>query len=457
VLANNPGEQKKLSLRSCLCATASMPLMPSAPPEIGDDGQQMDSPLVVRVILSLKNFILRRWSGTFGLVAISVLCLPSVPAVASTGPIQRTPGQVLLVFNAASPISTAIARDYAAKRHVENVLSITCPDSALRAEDETITLPAYTTSIEEPIRHYLAVHAAIDFIVLTKGVPIRIRGATTGWGVDGMENASVDSTLAALDYDKIPGAVKIGVNSTPRGYAWLNRYWNADEPFSHAKFGGYLVTRLDGYTEADAEALVTRSLAAEKGLAPEGKVLFDIQTRCGLGNKATQPAPITGTFIAGESAWSDWNADMLHAADILTARHIPVEVDVTPSFIGHRAHLLGYFSWGSNDSNYTADAYQSLSFDPGSISDTAVSTSGRTFLPTSGGQSLLVDLLAHGLTAGKGYTDEPFLQAIASPTIVMDRYTRGYTMAESFYAASHFVGWEDVVVGDPLCRPYPQK
>ena len=30
----------------------------------------------------------------------------------------------------------------------------------------------------------------------------------------------------------------------------------------------------------------------------------------------------------------------------------------------------------------------------------------------------------------------------------------GYTLAESFYAASHFVGWEDVVIGDPLCSPY---
>jgi len=27
-------------------------------------------------------------------------------------------------------------------------------------------------------------------------------------------------------------------------------------------------------------------------------------------------------------------------------------------------------------------------------------------------------------------------------------------MAESFYAASHFMGWQDVVIGDPLCCPY---
>jgi hypothetical protein len=28
-------------------------------------------------------------------------------------------------------------------------------------------------------------------------------------------------------------------------------------------------------------------------------------------------------------------------------------------------------------------------------------------------------------------------------------------MAESFYMASPFVGWEDVYIGDPLCCPYP--
>ena len=76
------------------------------------------------------------------------------------------------------------------------------------------------------------------------------------------------------------------------------------------------------------------------------------------------------------------------------------------------------------------------------------------FLPTTGGQSLLTDLIAHGLTCGKGYVDEPLLQAIASPSVALDRYTAGFTMAESFYMASHFVSWEDIVIGDPLCAPY---
>ena len=83
-----------------------------------------------------------------------------------------------------------------------------------------------------------------------------------------------------------------------------------------------------------------------------------------------------------------------------------------------------------------------------------ISTSARTFLPTHGGQSLIADLIAQGVTGAKGYTDEPLLQAVASPSILWDRYTHGWTLAESFYAASRFVGWEDIVLGDPLCRPY---
>jgi hypothetical protein len=124
------------------------------------------------------------------------------------------------------------------------------------------------------------------------------------------------------------------------------------------------------------------------------------------------------------------------------------------TFAGNVTNLLAYFSWGSNDSTFDPNAYVSLMFAPGSLADTAVSTSGRTFLVTSGGQSLVADLVAHGLTSGKGYVGEPLLQGVASPSIALARYYSGYSMAESLYAASRFVGWEDVVLGDPLGTPY---
>ena len=41
-----------------------------------------------------------------------------------------------------------------------------------------------------------------------------------------------------------------------------------------------------------------------------------------------------------------------------------------------------------------------------------------------------------------------------NPDILFDRYVRGATLAESFYAASYMVLWKDLVIGDPLCAPY---
>jgi uncharacterized protein (TIGR03790 family) len=374
--------------------------------------------------------------------------------------VKHSPDQVLVVVNSASPTSRAIAADYVQKRKIKNVVTVKCADSALNPDNETVPYADFTTLIEQPVRDYLAKHSGIDFIVLTKGIPLRVKGGETGNAIDGgIASPSVDSSLAALDYATIPDAKKYHFASPnngagdARGNAWANRYWNSNEPFSHEKFGGYLVSRLDGYTRQGAMGLVTEAIASEHN-PPKGKVLLDVQPDFQLGDKAANPKPSIDFTLTAEAPWDTFNADMAHAADILQARGIPYELDLNQKFVGERRDLAGYYSWGSNDSHFKAPAYASLRFAPGSISDTAVSTCARTFLPTEGGQTLTADLLAHGLTAAKGYVNEPWLQANSSPSIVLDHYTSGYTMAESFYAGSRFVGWEDIVIGDPLCAPY---
>ena len=396
--------------------------------------------------------------------ASSVVDASSTPDAADAAPYpsRRTPSEVLLVENTSSPTSMAIASDYAQKRSIANVLSIQCADSATSADSETIALSDFTSQIATPVTGYLASHPAIDFIVLTKGVPIRINGAATGCCMNGSApgQPSVDSFLAAIDYPTLAGATQVPINgSATVGVGWLNRYWNATVPFSHAQFGGYLVTRLDGYTQADAISLVTEALAGEASPG-DGPAMFDVDVNHALGDKTGAPEPITFSDydptmgVTAEWDWSVWNADMLHARDILEASGIQNQLYMNGTFVGGVSGLLAYFSWGSNDSTFDASAYESLGFAPGSLGDTAVSTSGRTFLPTSGGQSLVADLVAHGFTAVKGYVGEPLLQGIASPTIALSRYHSGFSMAESMYAASRFVGWEDVVLGDPLATPY---
>jgi uncharacterized protein (TIGR03790 family) len=376
--------------------------------------------------------------------------------------------RVLVVKNVKSPVSIAVADDYMNRRGVANVLELNCADDANNQDAETIDYPDYLTAIEAPLLAYLNAHTNIDFIVFTKGIPIRVRN-TPGKPYGGV--CSLDSRVATLGYDKSPTSSVINVSDPSYGTsyvgtAWANKFFNSQTRFSHAAFGGYLVTRLDGYTQADAIAVTTRSLAADKnlqnGIAGTGQILLDACSDFGFPNREGQPytllpadyKPGQAINIIHESAYGEYNSDMGVAYNYLTSKNIPVLYDTVASFVGGKKNLAGYISWGSNDTHYDAAGYNSLSFSPGALAETAVSTSARTFLPTSGGQSLIDDLVSQGVTGVKGYTDEPLLQGIASPSILFNRYVRGWTLAESYYAASRLEGWMGIVIGDPICRAY---
>jgi uncharacterized protein (TIGR03790 family) len=378
-----------------------------------------------------------------------------LPLIALAFPTVRDVDRVVVVKNLNSTASVAVADDYMKRRGVKNVVTIKCKDSAKALLDETTQWKIYKESIEKPISDFLGKHPEVDFIVLTKGIPIRISDAPDR----GMDNHQpcLDNTLAALGYDT--GGNMQTISFGGRGTAIANHFFSSTEPFSHTKFGGYLVTRLDGYTVKEAQALTTRALAAEKA-RPTGKILLDISPGYGVASMLMQPKPLferkqgTAKWTIVDVGYADFNGDILKAADILKGSKIPCELNKGDEMVGSREGLMGYVSWGSNDKKYDEEAYHSVKFAPGGICETAVSSSGRTFLKTSGGQSLIADLLVQGATGAKGYTDEPFIIAMASSSILFERYTRGWTLAESYYAASRFVGWEDIVIGDPICRPY---
>src|SRR6202050_2482273 len=98
----------------------------------------------------------------------------------SAAPIAHSPNEVLLVYNSNSPVSTAIANYYAAKRGITNILAVYCEDSALSQTNENIPYASYVSQIQTPISTYLSSHSGINFIVLTKGIPIRIGGQDVG-------------------------------------------------------------------------------------------------------------------------------------------------------------------------------------------------------------------------------------------------------------------------------------
>ncbi len=368
-----------------------------------------------------REVLLWQWFSLAACVLLNLLARGAggqqATLIQRPGPIS--PAHVLVVINSKSPDSVAIGAYYVQKRHIprSNVCTVSCPTV------EECSKMEYETQVEAPIIRFLSrtlgsntptdqsFAQSIDFIVLTKGFPIRMHEGL--WSTDSIL-ASLGQTLRK---DHIP-----------------NPYFNKAERFTFAKFHCRLVTRLEGYTRADCLKLVDNSLAAK---------------------------PLKGPFFLHTGPGHEDNNykfvnDGMRAADfLLKAKGFQSTLDTGEAFPGNQKNLMGYFSWGSNDAHFDKAAYNSLSFAPGGIAETVVSTSGRTFRnPAEPGQSLIADLIAQGVTGCKGYVSEPYADAIAHAGLLFDRYTNGFSLAESFYAATRYLCWKDVVIGDPLCAPY---
>jgi uncharacterized protein (TIGR03790 family) len=358
---------------------------------------------VIADMLAAANFVL--------IFALLLFAVSRVSAQAKSLPQRPTATHLLVVENTRSADSLAIAGYYVRKRHVPgaHLCRIACPTT------EECTMVEYKQQMEAPIKRFVREgRLAIDYIVLTKGMPIKTKEGPAG-------GFCTDSLLATMDWSLLTGR-------SP------NPYFAKSDRFTHAKYNLYLVTRLIGYSRADCLKLIDNAVAARPARGP-----FLIHT--GPGHES--------------GGYKSVNDGMREAHAVLTRKGLQSILDTNDAFTGGYTHLMGYFSWGSNDKRYDKKAYNSLRFVPGAIAETAVSTSARTFdNPNAPGQSLIGDIVAQGVTGCKGYVSEPFADSIAHADILFDRYTSGFTLAESFYAASPYIYWKDIVIGDPLCAPY---
>jgi uncharacterized protein (TIGR03790 family) len=365
--------------------------------------------------------------------AALALCV-SDQAIAQTG------ANVLLVVNDASSTGDTIAKHYVERRPVPgaNVCRIST------TLEETIERAPYVQQIENPIWRCIARQAAQDrilYILLTKGVPIRIGGTGGRAGTV----SSVDSELTLL-YRRHTGTPASVAGFIPNPYFAGNAPVASVVPFTHERQDVYLVTRLDGYTVQDALALIDRAVAPVRD----------------------------GRFILDErSAWTDnGNAWLRQAAERLRSAGFAdrVLLEESSKVTTGESRVLGYYSWGSNDPAIRIRHFQ-MQFLPGALAAMFVSSDGRTFKEpppawtpgdssnpagSFGGspQSLAADFIRDGATGTAGHVAEPYLDATIRPDILFPVYVSGLNLAEAFYAAMPYLSWQTIVVGDPLCAPF---
>jgi len=67
-------------------------------------------------------------------------------------------------------------------------------------------------------------------------------------------------------------------------------------------------------------------------------------------------------------------------------------------------------------------------------------------------QSLTADYIHEGVTGCSGHIDEPYLAMNPRPELLLPAYYSGRNLAESYYVAMPGLSWQNIVVGDPLCK-----
>src|SRR5437879_4207568 len=135
--------------------------------------------------------------GSRRLTLLFVSCLMlSVGAAKGQRPGQVSVITVVVVKNLNNADSVAIADYYQRKRKLpaENVCEVHCTDV------EECSYKEYEEQLKRPLQQFLArLKHPIDYIVLTKGIPIRTHEGNTG-------GFSVDSLLVMMDTPEPTGS-----------------------------------------------------------------------------------------------------------------------------------------------------------------------------------------------------------------------------------------------------------
>jgi uncharacterized protein (TIGR03790 family) len=376
----------------------------------------------------------------------------AVPAGAELRRPSREAEATLVVFNTLDPHSRALATYYAEQRQIptEQVIGLTCPLT------EEITRQEYIDTIETPLRDHFEKNewwdgrtafdgqreitgSRIRFVALIRGMPLKITTTIRppapdqpapprpngGDPIRGHDEASVDSELSAL-----------GAFSKNNFGIIHNPYYRRFTPVldSAVTAGLLLVCRLDAPTAETVRRMIDDSLKAERG-GLYGWAYID---------RRSIPE---GSYREGD----EW---MKTAATDCWNEGIPVILDNVPEIfpsgfpVTDAALYYGWYAWGVSGAMSTP----APNFRPGAVAVHIHSFSASTLRDPT--KAWVAPLVTMGAAASLGNVYEPYLDLSVHLDVFNERLLKGFTLAESAYSGLKVLSWMNVVVGDPLYRPF---
>lgn len=393
---------------------------------------------------------LRRKAG----VALAALLwlMPAVGAADKNPLPSREAAATLVIYNARDPESKSLADYYAQKRSIagSQVVGLDCP------LDETISRQDYIDAIETPLRRMFenenwweiradlrgqreVTGSRIRFVALMRGMPLKIRTIippaepdkpppprpNAGDPIRSHDEASVDSELSAL----------AAFNEDTFGIV-INPYYRRFAPIldTASTAGMLLVCRLDAPAPETVRRMIDDSLEAERnGLY--GWAYIDRRS-------------------IPESGYKEGDEWLLNAATECWNKGVPVILDNMPAVFPAGFPVTDaalYYGWYEGAVS-GAMASPGPRFRRGAVAVHIHSFSAATLRDPAA--FWVAPLVTAGAAASLGNVYEPYLDLTAHLDVFNERLLQSFTLAESAYMSQKALSWMNVVIGDPLYRPF---
>ena len=344
------------------------------------------------------------------------------------------PRDVVVVFNADSPLSVRTAEAYCATRSIpkENAVGL----HGIKAAD--ISRADYNRFIMEPLMEEAHVRGwqwpannkmlgkRKAAIVLMPDMPLRVKKAANlpkQLAGSGNNSASLDSELMLLG------------SLYPLGGPLPNRAYKKDGNISDYDAHILAVCRIDAPDELAIRRMINDPAEVERrglwgwavvdqgGPYPEGDAMF---------KTASSYAKVQGFPLFNETS----------------KQCIGPDFPLSP----HVAVYLGWYSQYPNGP-FAATAPK-FSFEKGAV---AYHLHSFSALSVKDPKQWVGTLLQRGAAVTAGNVAEPYLGGCLDPEIFFARLLRGYTVAEAALMATPTASWQGVVLGDPLYRPFAAR
>lgn len=278
--------------------------------------------------------------------------------------------------------------------------------------------------------------ARFRYLLLTFGVPFRIPEAP-GFDLDVAGDPlppALQRNVSSFDSE----LVLMPLHGNLRFYGPLRnvRFSSTNAALLQPTNGVFLVSRLDGPSAELAKGLVDKALVAEReGLW--GRAYFDLRN-------------ITSGAYAPGDTW------ITNCSSVARDLGFETVVDNNPGVFNNAfpmSQIALYFGW--YEWNATGPfGLSSVEFAPGAIAYHLHSFSAGN--PRSTVENWVGPLIAKGAAVTMGCVDEPYLTFTPQVDIFLECIAKlGFTVGEAGINCQPVLSWQNIVIGDPLYRPFP--